>query len=100
MDLKISWLIKITKYWVCVTGIKYGPNFPIHHGGCDDITDHKEARKCKFTEGTSTAIPEISYVEKAVPEDDDLTHAAAGGVFIHHSVKHNTSFRSSDYPIK
>lgn len=66
----------------------------------DDITDHKEIRKYKYTEGVLAAIPEFSYLEKTVPEDHDLTHAAAEDVFIHHSMKHNVSFRSSDYPIK
>ena len=57
----------------------------IHHGGRSDITDHMTTRSHKSAEEASAStLKASSYFKTIVPEDNDLTCAAAEGAFMCH----------------
>jgi len=59
--------------------------FTIHHGGHSDITDHMTTRGHKSAEEASASTSkDSSYFKMTVPEDNDLTRAAAEGAFTCH----------------
>jgi hypothetical protein len=69
----------------CVTCTKCLSTFTIHHAGCSDVTDHMKTRRHKSVEEASASTSNVSsYFKTAVPEDNDLTHAAAEGAFTCH----------------
>jgi hypothetical protein len=56
-----------------------------------------KTRKHKSAEEASASVSKgESYFNTTVPEDDDLTCAAAEGVLTYHRVNHDCSFKSSD----
>jgi hypothetical protein len=56
-----------------------------------------ETRKHKSAEEASASISKVkSYFNTTVPEDDDLTCAAAEAVLTYRPVNHDCSFRSHD----
>ena len=56
-----------------------------------------KTRKHKSAEEASASISKLkSYFNTTVPEDDDLTCAAAEDAVTYHPVNHDRSFKSSD----
>jgi hypothetical protein len=56
-----------------------------------------KTRKHKSAEEASASVFKVkSYFNTTVPEDDDLTCAAAEGVLTYHPVNRDCSFMSSD----
>lgn len=72
--------------------------FSIHHFSHSDIINHTQFEGHRSAAKLSVSTSKVScYFQKIVPKDDILAWTAVKKSFLYHSVKHDFSFRSTDF---